>query len=166
MSFSMVIVHSPLNKPALVTLNLGDNLSKIRIKLRNNSIVKMNDTLSFAKRTTSQSIITEAFAEIPREDEVNIRLTDIIEITKKENVLHLKEASKSFKIIWEFFNDKCQLDYGRTMTDNGIKIAENRAFIMKDCKSTNISQGCQTRKVEYNSNEVEDWIMKTNLFFT
>ena len=62
------------------------------------SIVKMNDTISFAKKT-SQSTITGTLAEIAHENEVNVRLTDIIETIKNDRILHLKETSKNFKTI-------------------------------------------------------------------
>ncbi|RIA80284.1 hypothetical protein C1645_838969 [Glomus cerebriforme] len=154
-------------KYALVRLNLEDNLAKVRTELEKHTIVRMNNTLSFAAR--KDRTVIESY-EIAHENEVEFHLNDIIDIInaggKKEYILHLIESSKP---IWNFFNDKCKLDYGRTMTNNGIKEAENRAFIMEDCELIESNKlgaiGCRCGKVEFNSNEVEDWIMKRNLFF-
>ncbi|CAB4384658.1 unnamed protein product [Rhizophagus irregularis] len=66
---------------------------------------------------------------------------------------------------WSHLNELHKLDYGCTMTFDGIKRARSRVFKMKNHELTAIgSEGCQKRSVEYKSNI--DWMMKTNLFFS
>ncbi|CAB5369750.1 unnamed protein product [Rhizophagus irregularis] len=60
-------------------------------------------------------------------------------------------------------NKKYKLDYGRTMSFDGIKKANNRAFIMKDCELTEINtEGYKKGELKFESKE--DWMRKTNLF--
>ncbi len=135
-----------------VILNHNDNLSNVRKVLEGNSNVKMNDSLLFAIKTND-------FAKIAKEDEENMILNDII---KEDNVLYLRKNSK---YNWKILNNLNKLDYGRTITFDGIKKANKRAFEMKECKMTEIgAEGCRKGKIEFNSEE--DWMMKTNLFFT
>ncbi len=144
----------PSQQPAYISLNRWDNLKIIREKLKNVSNIQMDDTLSFAKKNGQNTL-----ARISHKDEENFYLYEIID---KDNILYL-----SSRINWKFLNEKCKLDYGCTMTVDGIEKAKgkNRAVIMKNCKLTEIgAEGCRTGKVEFKSNE--DWIMKKNLFFT
>src|SRR5687767_2061809 len=128
------IGNPPSKQPALVHLNLEDNLSKIRIELGKKRIINTNDKLSFARKVSKNDnhvIASYEFSEVVHEDEVEFRLIDIIETINNDNVLYLIVSSKP---MWEFFNDKYRLDYGRTMTNDGTKKAENRTFIMKNCE--------------------------------
>ncbi|GBC33912.2 hypothetical protein GLOIN_2v1837368 [Rhizophagus irregularis DAOM 181602=DAOM 197198] len=65
---------------------------------------------------------------------------------------------------WKILNEKCKLDYGCTMSFDGIKKADNRAFIMKDCELTEIDTTKGYKKGELKFKSKEDWMRKTNLF--
>ncbi|CAB4378641.1 unnamed protein product [Rhizophagus irregularis] len=138
----------------LVDLNVNDNLSNIREELRKNDMIEMNDALSFAKKEP------DGLSEIGV-DEKSINLDVILD----GNVLHL---IKSSKCNWKFLNVKFHLEYGLSITPNGIKKAKKKAFTIKDwkdCKMTKIgAKGCQKGTFEYNSNEY--WGMKSNLLFS
>src|SRR6185437_1836726 len=97
------------------------------------------------------------FAEIALKDEENIRLDEIID--KNGNILYIK------CIDWNYLNNSCKLDYGRTMTFDGINNATKRAFQMKNCELTEIgTEGFKKEVVEFKT--CEDWMMKRNLFFS
>ncbi|CAG8597525.1 4263_t:CDS:2 [Funneliformis mosseae] len=120
----------------------------------------MHNTFSFSHFKASQ------FVEIRREEEENIKLSEIIKVVKnsdsQDNYLYL---IKSSTYDWKFLNRLRKLEFGRTMTFDGNKKADERAFIMKDCEMTTIGAvGCVEGKIEFNS--VEDRVMKTNLFFS
>ncbi|RGB23603.1 hypothetical protein C1646_748137 [Rhizophagus diaphanus] len=130
-------------------LNLEDILSDIR-----NIDDDINDTLSFSQLSNGEH------AKIEREVEKYFRLKEIITIDNDQYILYLKINSD-----WKIFNDNFKLDYGCTMSYNGIKKANKRAFIMKDCELTKIGvEGYKNSRLEFKSRE--DWIMKTNLFFS
>src|SRR6185437_11272485 len=108
-------------------LNLNNFLSDIR---ENYSIV--DDTLSFVKKEGDEYFCIE------REDENFQPLFDIVEEKEIENskkgyYLYLKKCS-SLSLDWKILNDKRKLNYGRTMSFDGMKIANKKAFTMKDCK--------------------------------
>ncbi|EXX72625.1 hypothetical protein RirG_067520 [Rhizophagus irregularis DAOM 197198w] len=137
----------------LVDLNLTDNLSKIRKKLENDNDNIINNTLLFSKKRE------ERFIEIPFKKEDEFLLNEIID--KSGNILYLKFCSKPN---WKFLNNLRKLEFGCTMTFNGIKKAEKRASIMKNCELAEFDAGgCLNGEVEFNSEQ--DRFMKTNLFF-
>lgn len=151
-----VQIDDPQPKTAWVKLNLKDNLSKARETLEKNTVIKMNDSLSFARRNNDHDSIDE----IAKEDEKGKILNDIID--DKRKILYLRKNSTPD---WKFLNELRKLDYGRTITFDGIKIANKRAFEMKECEMSEIgAEGCRKGKIVFNSNE--DWMMKTNLIFT
>lgn len=148
-------------KPKFVRLNLSHNLSSVRKELEKKSYIK--NTLLFSKKYSENNNKNE-FAEIALEDE-DITLLDYI-IDKGENkgdkILYLKKSSNPD---WKVLNNLRRLDYGRTITSNGIKIADKRAFKMKNCKMTEIGgEGCQKGEVETKS--IKERIMRKNLFFS
>jgi hypothetical protein len=153
------------SKSVLVSLNLNNNLLEIRQILKQNSEIEMNDTLSFAKkisRVNSDGTNEYMPSEIASEDESEKILDDIVEKIDGNVILYLEKNSKPN---WKFLNDKCKLEHGRTITIDGIKKAEKKAFIMTNCEMTEIgAEGCRKEIIEFNSNE--DRIMKTELSFS
>ncbi|PKB98823.1 hypothetical protein RhiirA5_506018 [Rhizophagus irregularis] len=141
-------------------LNLTDNLLKIRQELKEDGIV--DNTLLFSRKyfKNDNDKKTYGFAEIALEKEENYRLNEIID--HNENILYFKQCSTPD---WKCLNGLCKLDYGCTMTSNGIKKAENRAFEMQNCELVEIGgKGCRKGFVEFKSND--DRFMKKNLFFS
>jgi hypothetical protein len=153
MSFEKVIIRilNGLSSQCISKkLNLKDKLSDIR-----NSDDDINDTLLFSTKLSDGG-----YAKIERENEKNYRLKEIITINNNQYILYLKLNS-----YWKILNDNCKLDYGCTMSFDGIKRANKRAFIMKDCELTkNVVEEYMKAKLKFESKN--DWIMKTNLFFS
>src|SRR5947209_8564235 len=92
----------PLKLVLVNNLNLKDKLSKIRERLEQNSIIKMNDTLSFVNKIgqiKKDGNTRSALAEIAREDEERMILEKIIE--KKFLYLNLNSEPD-----WKFLKDK------------------------------------------------------------
>ncbi|CAI2167333.1 5856_t:CDS:1 [Funneliformis geosporum] len=138
-------------------LNLTDNLSIIRKELKEKGII--NDTLFFLKKIAESNNDDDDFSEISLENEENSLLNDVIEENNK--TLYLKKNSNQD---WKFLNELHRLEYGCTMTFDGIKKGYRKAFITKDCKMTEIgTEGCRKGKFEFNSNK--DRMMMKNLFF-
>ncbi|CAB4426254.1 unnamed protein product [Rhizophagus irregularis] len=139
--------------PKLDRLNLTDNLSNIRLELEKRNTI--NETLSFSKKTPENE-----FAEIERENEGIFFLKNIIDDVNSCYFLYLIKNSRPS---WKILNEKCKLDYGCTMSFDGIKKADKRAFIMKYCELTEIKTGgYEIDKLEFESKV--DWMKKTNLF--
>src|ERR1051325_2854744 len=137
-----------------LNLNPEDNLSKIRNILETQHNIM--DMLLFLKKIPKKDD-HNTFDEIEREDEEKFILDDITESGDSNHTLYLKELSQ------EFFNDKCKLDYGCTMSSDGIKRANERAFTMKSCELNKIGvEGYKMGKLQFESNK--DWMMKKNLF--
>src|SRR4051812_9156076 len=153
----------PSQPPSLIRLNLTENLSNIRKELETDDII--NNTLSFSRKIPSNNNYN--LAEILHEREENFLLKEIIKVIKvgsneSHNILYLIKNSRPD---WKFLNEKCKLDFGHTMTFGGIKKADERAFIMKDCELNLIgAEGCYKGNVGFSSEG--DWLMKKNLFFT
>ncbi|EXX68660.1 hypothetical protein RirG_103140 [Rhizophagus irregularis DAOM 197198w] len=151
MSFVIVFIQIIDDVPSQYTskkLNLADNLSDIR---NNNDI---DNTLLFSTK------LSDGYAKIEREDEKKYSLKEIITINNNLNILYLMR-----KPCWDIFNNNCELDYGCTMSFDGIKKATKRAFKMKDCELTEIkAKGYKKGYLEFESKE--DWMKKTNLFFS
>ncbi|RGB32017.1 hypothetical protein C1646_707735, partial [Rhizophagus diaphanus] len=142
------------SQSVLVSLNPNNNLSDIRQILRQNSEIKMNDTLSFAKKTSrvnSDGTTDYVLSEIAGEDECEKFLDNIIEKIDDNIILYLRKNSKPN---WKFLSEKCNLEYGRTITLDEIKKAEKKAFTMINCEMTEIgAEGCRKEMIEFNSNE-------------
>ncbi|CAB4376516.1 unnamed protein product [Rhizophagus irregularis] len=144
-----------IGKPTLKLdrLNLTDKLSSIRLELEKRNTI--DETLSFSKKTPENE-----FSEIERENEEIFCLKDIRDDVNSCYFLYLIKNSRPS---WKILNEKCKLDYGCTMSFDGIKKADKRAFKMKDCELTEIKTGGYERdKLEFESKE--DWMKKTNLF--
>jgi hypothetical protein len=147
----------PLQSPKYYLLNLNKNLSDIRKELKKRNII--NDTLLFSKKNK------DVFGEIIRETEKQFLLEHIIDrVVNDDNsnniILYLKKSSSPN---WDILNNKCKLDYGCTMSFDGIKRANKKAFTMKNCELTYIGgKGYKKDQLEFESKE--DWIKKTNLF--
>jgi hypothetical protein len=157
------ILDVPLYPPPsarTVRLNLTDNLLIIRQELEKKKFI--DNTLLFSNKYTenyNNDNISYGFAEIELEEEENYLLNEIID---ENNILYLKQCSKPD---WKCLNELRKLDYGCTMTVNGIKKADKRAFEMNNCELTEIdAKGCQKGIVEIKSND--DRIMKKNLVFS
>ncbi|PKY38388.1 hypothetical protein RhiirA4_414147 [Rhizophagus irregularis] len=153
----VIINYSKSSEPKIVelSLTLKDNLPAIREILKNDNTIEMNDTLLFSKK------FTDGLAEISRENEKDFTLNDIIE--KSNDV----ETSYTLRLIetstyWKFLNDLHKLDFGCTMTSNGIKRANQRAFITEKYQLNEIDI-TEDEEVEFNS--WEDRMIKKNLFF-
>jgi hypothetical protein len=139
--------------PKLYRLSPTDNLSNIRKELEKHNTI--NDTLSFSKKSPENE-----FAEIVHEYEENFLLKEILDDVNSCNYLYLINNTRPGQNI---LNKKHKLDYGRTMSFDGIKKANNRAFIMKDCELTEINaEGYKKGELKFESKE--DWMRKTNLF--
>ncbi|CAG8538221.1 9905_t:CDS:2 [Funneliformis mosseae] len=140
----------PSQLPKKFTLNRNDNLSNIREILEKENV--MSDTLLFAQKNNG------LLAEIRRNGEEDCKLYNIL----NDNILYLVNNSNPD---WKFLNKLRKLDYGRTITFNGIKISKKRAFEMKGCKVTELgAEKSKNGNDEFKSEE--EWMMKTNLFFT
>ena len=110
-----------------VHLNLDDKLSKIRKEFEKDELI--NDIMLFLEK------INGKFSQISLEKEQDFLLKEIIEIiNENQNILHLRCSRPD----WRYLNDKCKLDYGCTMSFNGIKKANKRAFMMKNCELTEL----------------------------
>jgi hypothetical protein len=139
--------------PKLDRLVLTDNLSNIRIELEKRKTI--DETLLFSKKSPENE-----FSEIVRENEDKFILEEIIDCINSCYFLYLIKNSRPG---WKILNKKCKLDYGCTMSFDGIKKADKRAFKMKDCELTEIKTGGYVKdKLEFESKE--DWMKKTNLF--
>ncbi|CAB5204772.1 unnamed protein product [Rhizophagus irregularis] len=156
------------DKRAMIRLNPMEKLSNIRVKLKKHSIVMMEITYSFARKTPeinnngANNEISYWFAEIAREDEEELTLREILEKINDDNILYLVKNSSPD---WKFLNKRRKLSYGCKMTFDGIKKANKRAFKMKCCDLTVIgAEGFKKGVIK--SKSKEDWMMKKNLFFS
>ncbi|GBC01723.1 hypothetical protein RclHR1_04300005 [Rhizophagus clarus] len=168
MTFEMVvinIVEESSESCTLRRLNLEDSLSDIRKndKNINNSLLfskKLNNDIRDNNEINEVTKLSEKYAKIESEDEKNYHLREIITVINEQNYLFLMKRP-----CWNIFNSNCKLDYGCTMSFDGIKKANKRAFKMKDCELTEIkAKGYKKDKLEFESKE--DWMRKTNLFFS
>ncbi|CAB4426573.1 unnamed protein product [Rhizophagus irregularis] len=146
--FIKIIDNLSLQKSIIKRLNPNDYLSDIRKELIEHNVI--NDMLIYLKEEND-----EEFGEIEREDEMNFLLKDIITIKEGQNILYLKRN------YWKILSNQFKLDYGRTMSIDGIKIAEKQAFIINNCELKEINKYKKGR-IEFESKE--DWMKKTNLF--
>lgn len=78
-------------QPVLVRLNLKETLSNIRERFENDSSIKMDNTLSFAKKKGGD-IINYEYA-----DEEKTILKNIVE--KKEKILYLTKSTKIIDVV-------------------------------------------------------------------
>ncbi|PKC62441.1 hypothetical protein RhiirA1_538499 [Rhizophagus irregularis] len=148
MRSKIIIKPIGLQSSILKGLNPDDCLSDVRKELESSNTI--NDMLIFSKK------IGEEFIEVEREDEENFLLKEII---TDDKILYLN------RIDWKLLSNQHKLDYGCIMSYDGIKKANKRAFTMKDCELTEIKgKGYKKDKLEFKSKE--DWIKKTNLFFS
>ena len=90
MSSFSVYVQIDDKDPIIVELDLNEKLSKIREKLEKNSLIRMNDTLLFAKK------INDVLAGIAKENEEDKTLEDIVE--KQKKFLHLKSLNEEILV--------------------------------------------------------------------
>src|SRR2546425_855981 len=93
-----ITVQVDNQEPVLVYLNLKEKLSNTRKRLKENSLVKMDSTLSFAEKKATSCI----FAEILREDEGNMILEKIM--NTEDKILYLTKISTSPTPIMEDHN--------------------------------------------------------------
>ncbi|CAI2188932.1 180_t:CDS:2, partial [Funneliformis geosporum] len=147
----LVKVCYPTSRPPnLVHLQLGENLSKIRKELEMRKFI--NDKLSF-----SQNIIE--MSKVENSDEGTFRLNEIIVKNNEKYILYLIHSN-----LGEYMNEKHKLNYGRTITNDGIKTNGYKVFNMKGCKLYDLgTKEFRLDKVEFNSIETEDWLTKSLL---
>ena len=89
-----------------------------------------------------------------------LQLHDIIDRFENDYFIYLKSS-----LDWELLNNSHKLNYGCTMTFDGIKRAENQAFTMENCELTELhAEGYDKGDIEI-STEYEVMIQK-NLLFT
>ncbi|CAB4495877.1 unnamed protein product [Rhizophagus irregularis] len=148
--------HLPSQSSKLCFLNLKNNLSDIRKELKKYKII--NDTLLFTKKISGE------FSEVVRENEEKFLLEQIIDKVVNDNSTNIFiYLMKNSIPDWNILNVKCKLDYGCTMSFDGIKRANKKAFTMEYCDLTHIgSSGYKKDQLEFESKE--DWMKKTNLF--
>ncbi|CAB5388604.1 unnamed protein product [Rhizophagus irregularis] len=146
-----------------VRLNLENNLSIIRQELKDKKFI--DNTLLFStkyREDNNNDNINYGFSEIKLEEEESYLLNEVIVTIDENNILYLKQCSEPD---WKCLNKLRKLDYGCTMTSNGISKADKRAFEIEDCELFKIgAEGCRKGIVESKSNN--DRIMKKNLIFS
>ncbi|GBB84051.1 hypothetical protein RclHR1_01070001 [Rhizophagus clarus] len=133
-------------------LNLNSNLFDIRKELEKNNTI--DDTFLFSNKHKE---------EIERDYENDMLLNEIIEEfdNSKNKFLYLKKNSRPH---WKFLIKEYELEYGCTMSFDGIKISNKRVFIVKDCEF-NLLGAENYKKGQFEFKSKEDWIKKKNLFF-
>jgi hypothetical protein len=120
-------------------LNLDDKLPNVRKELEKYNFI--NDMISFSKKFPKKDNEgNDEFAEIIREKEEYWQLREIVEIINNDgsesNILYLMKNSKPG---WIGLNEKFKLNYGRTMSSDGIKIANKNPLVLKDCELEEIN---------------------------
>ncbi|UZO11343.1 uncharacterized protein OCT59_002914 [Rhizophagus irregularis] len=131
------------SKVVSINLNLKYKLSKVREILKQNSKVKMDDTLTFAYKISQNNNTRGSLAEIAREDEEKKILENII--NKKSKTLYLTS-----ELNWKCFKNRHKLEYGRDVT---FEKANNRAFTIVDCEMNEIVDGYENRTIKIDSEE-------------
>ncbi|RIA91153.1 hypothetical protein C1645_132041 [Glomus cerebriforme] len=139
----------------MTKLNLNSKLSEIRKELENKNINDINISL-FSKKLPNK------YAEMNSEDEKETHLNEIIYDSSGSKFLYL---SKNSSPCWNYLNEECKLDYGCSLSFDGISKANKRAFEMKSCKF-NLTGAERYKKGRLEFKSEEDWMEKTNLFFT
>ncbi|RGB27963.1 hypothetical protein C1646_819427 [Rhizophagus diaphanus] len=153
-----------------VCLKLTDNLLEIRQELEKKKSI--DNTLLFLNKypenNNNDNIIYGSF-EIKLEEEENYLLNEVID---ENNILYLKQYKQCLEHNWKYFNELYKLDYGCTMTLDGIDRADKRkkrAFVMENCELTELTAAEGYRKGSYEykpNNDNHDRIMKKNLLFS
>ncbi|CAI2173616.1 2989_t:CDS:2, partial [Funneliformis geosporum] len=138
----LVKVYYPTSDSNLARLKLDDYLSTVRKEL------VINDKLSFSPN------IHEMF-KVSKSDEGKFRLKEIIVQNCKEYNLYLTHSK-----LWEHLNEKHKLNYGRTITSDGIKTKGNKLFNMKGGDLRKLGANEVSDKEEFNSIETEDLLTK------
>ncbi|GBC04281.1 hypothetical protein RclHR1_00560008 [Rhizophagus clarus] len=150
------VINSPIEKSEAVLLNPTDKLSTIREKLEKNY-----KQFNFLNKFSENDDTSYKFAEIKSEFEEQFCLENIID---DKNILYIKYDIVT-NIDRSFFINKCQLNYGCTMTSNKIKKADKRAFEIKNSELKEIgSEGYEKNKIKFKS--TEERMKITNLIFT
>jgi hypothetical protein len=159
---SVHIVDSP-SQATSIKLKRNDKLSDVRKALEDCCVI--NNSLLFSQKIPKDDDENEEgtsyeFSKILREHECQFYLKEIIvNINEEHNFIYLINSPD-----WSTLNKTCRLDYGCTMAFDEIKMAENRAFIMKDCELIEIgAEGYKKGQLEFETQN--DWVEKTNLFF-
>ncbi|CAG8469581.1 14926_t:CDS:1 [Gigaspora margarita] len=104
------------NNKASVKLNSKDRLNEVRRVLESNNIIKMTTDINF----------TNGEAVIDIDDEGEFELEEILVDTNK---IHLKRRPN-----WRELEKRFKLGYGRNYEENKDKVANKKAFIIKDCE--------------------------------
>ncbi|GBC32629.2 hypothetical protein GLOIN_2v1471308 [Rhizophagus irregularis DAOM 181602=DAOM 197198] len=143
----------------IVHFNLLDDLSKVRLQLEKREMI--DSTLSFARKFIENG--NSKFAEIEFEDEEDILLDKIVHQSEESEDTFILNLMTCSRFNWKILNKLHKLDYGRTMTSDGIKRADKRAFEMKNCILEIGNKECETGI--FTSESSEDLMMDKNLFF-
>ncbi|CAB4414887.1 unnamed protein product [Rhizophagus irregularis] len=157
---TVVRIDQKASQPCkFVHFNLSDNLSKVRLQLEKRDMI--DSTLSFARKFIENG--NSKFAEIEFEDEEDILLDKIVRQSEESEDTFILNLMTCSKFNWKILNKLHKLDYGRTMTSDGIKRADKRAFEMKNCILEIGNKECETGI--FTSESSEDLMMDKNLFF-
>ncbi|GES72671.1 hypothetical protein GLOIN_2v1549518 [Rhizophagus clarus] len=139
----LVIVNILDVQSFLKKLNRKDKLSKVR------EVLSCDDKFLFLKSIDGSTV----------EDEENFLLEEILSTDVWDNqTIYLKKLT-----YWEILNKEHKLDYGRTISSDGTKTANKRAFILKDFDELKEIDEYGQGTIEINSNE--DLLKNRNLFF-
>src|SRR3954451_20260313 len=133
-SDNVIVLIKTIGEPQntkLYRLNLDCKLPDIRKKLEKYNTI--NDTLSFSSKFPKKDRDgNDNFTEIKREIEYTKNLREIVINNESESrILYLMKNPNPG---WKCLNEQFRLDYGRTMSYDGIKIAKKKAFTMKNCE--------------------------------
>ncbi|CAB4488079.1 unnamed protein product [Rhizophagus irregularis] len=157
---TVVRIDQKASQPCkFVHFNLSDNLSKVRLQLEKRDMI--DSTLSFARKFIENG--NSKFAEIEFEDEEDILLDKIVRQSEESEDTFILNLMTCSKFNWKILKKLHKLDYGRTMTSDGIKRADKRAFEMKNCILEIGNKECETGV--FISESSEDLMMDKNLFF-
>ncbi|PKY38387.1 hypothetical protein RhiirA4_414146 [Rhizophagus irregularis] len=141
---------------SLIKLRITDKLSEIRKQLTYNSIIRMDDTLLFLDGDRKDSNVITPDSESER-DLKDIIITD----SNMENTVYLKNCEFPDP---EHFKPTLKLEYGRTLTpiNTEIKIADKKAFTIKDIKPVKPNVAISYETVKFNSKNT--WEKKITMF--
>ncbi|CAB4495774.1 hypothetical protein RhiirA5_374551 [Rhizophagus irregularis] len=141
---------------SLIKLKITDKLSEIRKQLTYNSIIRMDSTLLFLDGDREDSNVITPDSESER-DLKDIIITD----SNMENTVYLKNCEFPDP---EHFKPTLKLEYGRTLTpiNTEIKIADKKAFTIKDIKPVKPNVTISYETVKFNSKNT--WEKKITMF--
>src|SRR5947209_6052269 len=131
-------------------------------------VLKSQQNVNDKGEKPAETITSAGLSDIPREDEKNYKLEEVIEITvnnnasRKTNILYLKKEPKpNLKIL----SLRHGLEYGCTIKNDKIvrvKNEDEKPFVIKDCKFDYVNDGYHQGKISWDSEQ--DWLIENNLY--